>query len=94
VPSQQRLWYDHLPQLGSFLLSPIAGFAASYLFRTESCATSPGGQVGNLEYGPSEFCWSSLNAQAGALVGCIVLVLAVVWLAITIHHERQGGAVG
>jgi hypothetical protein len=94
VPSQQSFWYDHLPQLGSFLLSPIAGFVASYLFRTEECATVPGGRIGELRYGPSEICSTALNEQAGALVACIVLVLAGVWLAITIYHERQGRAAG
>ena len=89
MPSGDSFWYDHLPQIGSFLLSPIAGFAASWLFRTEKCTTVPGGELGGFQYGARDVCGTELNTEAGAIIGVIVLALAAVWLVITIIAENQ-----
>lgn len=89
MSSGNSFWHDHLPQVGSLLLSPVAGVIAAYVFATEECATVPGGEVGGFRYGPEQLCTTQPNEEAGAIIGLIVLVLAGVWLAITVYMENQ-----
>ena len=91
MPSGRDFWYDHLPQLGSFLLAPIGGFVVAFVFRTEECNTIPGGTIGGVEYGSRDVCSTALNDEAGVIVGLIVLALAGVWLGLTILAEQGSG---
>ena len=74
------------------MLSPLVGFVVAYLFRTEECRTIPGGTLGGIDYGSQEMCWTSLNHEAGAIVGLIILALAGLWLGLTILAEQSGSA--
>jgi hypothetical protein len=89
MSSGNNFWYDHLPQVGSFLLSPVAGFAAAWIFATEKCTTIPGGDLGGFQYQARDICSTQPNDEAGVIIGCIVLALAGVWLLITIIGENQ-----